>query len=145
MNTTTFDHDTGTIHATVDQVAFNALTRKQRRAQEALDRRFQKRAAAHNCVLQRDCVEAGVQVFVDNEHEYHKLHSARGEASCPACPVCARFSVDGRAPTRFTAAERAGIELQWRGRLAEAKVEMTAPRDKATDLVLDEAVQIERD
>lgn len=99
------------------------VTRKQRRAQQTLERRFRKRAVAHHCVLDRDCTEAGVAVEIDNAQEFHKLHTARGEPTCSACPVCEQFRVSGKPPTKFSAGERAGIELQWRGRLAEAKAQ----------------------
>lgn len=98
-------------------------TRKQRRAEEALQRRFQQRAAKHDCVLQRDCVDAGVAVYIEDEGEYHKLHTARGEPACGACPVCERFKTQGRPPTVFLASERDGIQRQWRECIEAAKVQ----------------------
>lgn len=130
MKSEIYDQETARLIAAVEKLAPAAevisinrppTSRKQRRAMQSAEQRFRKRAVSHQCVLNRDCLTAGVQVYVDNEIEYHKFHSARGEETCKACPVCEKFRDAKRSPTKFTAAERAAIELEWRGRIEHAK------------------------
>lgn len=91
-------------------------SRRQRRAQEALHRRQHNKAVQHSCVLHRDCVEYGVAIEVD-PREYHPLHIARGEPTCPACPICQERERLGKPPAKMNAGTRAAFLAAWTAKL----------------------------
>jgi hypothetical protein len=92
------------------------LSRAERRAQAAFMRKQHNRALQHECVLQRDCVAAGVAIEVD-PREYHQLHLSRGEHRCDACPTCQERVRQGLPAQRLTDGVRDATAAAWHARI----------------------------
>lgn len=107
-------------------------TRHQRRAQAALNKRYRKRANAHSCVLHRECTAAGVRIHLEDMSLLHGFHVARGEGTCPACPVCMQCDARGMKVPTLNAKERVEVLDAWKELLEEAK-RGKAPRDERND------------
>lgn len=91
-------------------------SRRDRRAAAAAERRAHNRAVQHDCVLQSDCIEAGVAVHVSSR-EWHTFHIARGEETCPACPLCQRIERERGTPKKMGATDRSIVLAAWKAKI----------------------------
>lgn len=87
-------------------------SRDERRARLAFAKRQHKKAAAHSCVLQRESVAAGVAIHISGI-QHHMFHLAKGERSCPICPVCNQCAARRIQPPTLKTSERAEAIEAW--------------------------------
>jgi hypothetical protein len=95
-------------------------SRHERRAALKTLKRFRKRVLAHQCVVDRAAVNAGVSIEL-GEAEHHRVHVAMGEPWCKACEACRRMQSAGRVPTLFQSHEVTALIQHWARKVREAK------------------------